>query len=130
MLVPSMIFTRIKTEFNEELKTEYGMGSTNFSTTDNSNTKAVFPFVFVKAIGSSEQGQTIDGESINAGLFTFQIDVYDNKTQYRARKVMGEIMRIMKSMKFEVINIPEFDSTDVHRCTARFRRIIGANDKL
>jgi len=130
MLVPSMIFTRIKTEFNKELKTEYGMGDTNFSTTDNSNTKAVFPFVFVKSVGSSEQGQTIDGESINAGLFTFQIDVYDNKTQYRARKVMGEIMRIMKSMKFEVINIPEFDSTDVHRCTARFRRIIGANDKL
>lgn len=130
MLVPSIVFSRIKSEFSTELQTEYGMSDTNFSTTDSSNKKAVFPFVFVKAMGSMEQGQTLDGENINAGLFTFQVDVYDNKTQYRARKVMGEVVRIMKSMRFEIVSMPEFESTDVHRSTTRFRRIIGANDKL
>lgn len=130
MLVPSIIFARIKSEFDISLKTEYEMQDTYFSTTDSSNKKAVFPFVFVKAMGSQEQGQTLDGQMINAGMFTFQVDVYDNKTQQRARKVMGEIIRIMKSMRFEIVSMPEFESTDVHRCTARFRRLIGANDKF
>lgn len=130
MLLPSIVFTRIKTEFNADLKTEYGMKDANFSTKDSANKKAVFPFVFVKSMSSAEQGKTLDGQSINGGLFSFQIDVYDNETQYRARKVMGEVLRIMKAMRFEVVNMPEFESTDVHRCTARFRRIIGANDTL
>lgn len=130
MAVPSIIFSRIKAEFSADLKTKYEMKDTHFSTTDSSNKKAVFPFVFVKVIGSQEQGQTLDGQMINAGMFTFQVDVFDNETQQRARKVMGEVVRIMKSMRFEIVSMPEFESTDVHRCTARFRRLIGANDTL
>lgn len=130
MLVPSIVFSRIKTDFSSEMKTEYGMTSKNFSTTESVNTNASFPFVFVKAMGSQEQGNTLDGNNVNAGLFTFQVDVYDNQTQYRARKVMGEVVRIMKSMGFEIVSMPEFEDTDTHRSTARFRRLIGASDVI
>lgn len=130
MLLPSLVFTRIKEEFSNKIKTEYKMGDANFSTTDSANKKAVFPFVYVHLLPAVEEGLTFEGNIVNGGLFTFQIDVYDNKTQNRARQVMTEIVRIMKSMGFNIVAMPEFDSTDTHRCTARFRKMIAREDVL
>lgn len=130
MLLPSVVFSRIKGEFSEEIKTSYGMTGSNFSTTDSSNKKAVFPFVYVHLLPAVEEAQTLDEASVNGGLFTFQIDVYDNQSQNRARKVMGEIVRILKSMRFNIIAMPELESGDTHRCIARFRRTIGSGDVL
>lgn len=129
-LVPSVVFSRIQEEFDAELKSKYGMTTANFSTTDSANKSAVFPFAFINPIQGSETGQTLDGQSVNGGLFSFQIDVYDNKTQQRARTVMAEICRIMKSMHFEIVAMPTVESGDTHRCTMRFRRVIGASDIL
>ena len=105
------------------------MTDTNFSMS-NTNTKAVFPFVYVNALPGSERGQDLGGTSINGGLFSFQIDVYDNQTQTRARKVMTEVVRIMKSMGFESNSMPSFEQTQDNtvRMVTRFRRVIGAED--
>lgn len=131
MLIPSQVFTRIKTEFSAKIKAKYKMTSENFSTTDSQNKAAVFPFVYVNLLPASEAGQTLEGDVINAGIFTFQIDVYDNKTQARARDVMAEIVRIMKTMRFDATQMPSFGETeDVKRMTARFRRTIGGLDVL
>lgn len=130
MLIPSIVFSRIKEDFDESLKTEYNMTGANFSATDATNKKAVFPFVFVKTISSAEEGATLEGEDINAGTFSFQVDVMDNVSQYRARKVMGEVLRIAKSMGFQIVSMPEFEYSDTHRSIARIRRIIGASDTL
>ena len=129
-LIPSVVYSRIKDNFDEEIKTQYGMGEENFSTTDASNKKAVFPFVYINQIQGTEEGQTFDGQSVNGGSFSFQIDIYDNKTQQRARTVMAEVCRIMKTMYFEIVAMPTVESGDTHRCTMRFRRVIGASDKL
>lgn len=131
MLVPSIVFTKVKKEFSDEIKKHYKMTEDNFSTVNSLNTDAVFPFVFLRSLSSSEYGQDLEGLTVNAALFSFQVDVYDNRTQDRTRQVMGEVMRIMKSMRFEVIAMPEFDSeSNEHRCTARFRRLIGSGDVL
>ena len=131
MRIPSTVFTRIKSQFSEKIKTKLKMTDSNFSTTDSQNKKAVFPFVYVNLLPAVEQGIDLEAININGGLFTFQIDVYDNQTQARARKVMGEVVRIMKTMGFEVIAMPSFDSTDdTERMTARFRRSIGNTDTL
>lgn len=130
MLVPSIVFTKIKTDFSQVIKDKYKMTNDNFSTINSSNKDAVFPFVHVHMLTAVEQGQDLEGTSINAGIFTFQIDVIDNKTQNRARNVMSEVLRIMKSMSFDVIAMPEFESGDTHRCIARFRRMIGSGDIL
>lgn len=129
-LVPSVVYSRIIDEFDAELKTKYSMTADNFSTTDSANKNAVFPFVFINQIQGAEEGQTLDGQTVNGGLFSFQIDTFDNKTQQRARAVMAEICRIMKSMHFEIVAMPTVESGDTHRCTMRFRRIIGASDSL
>lgn len=130
MLLPSAVFSRIKGEFSKVIKTEYEMSDSNFSTTDSSNKKAVFPFVYVHLLPAMENAFDLERTTVNGGLFTFQIDVYDNQTQYRTRKVMGEIIRIMKRMRFDIVAMPETETKDTHRITARFRRNISKKDIL
>ena len=129
--ISSILFTRIKNEFSSSLKTKYKMTSSNFSTVGSSDTPAVFPFVYIQLLPSAEQGQDIEGNTINAGLFTFQIEVTDNQTQARAKDVMSEIKRIMKSMRFTVQCTPTLEDTkDTNRAIMRCNRIIGSCDIL
>ena len=130
-MIPSNVFTRIKNEFSSTLKTKYKMADSNFSTVGSSDTPAVFPFVYIQFLPSVEQGQDLEGNTINAGLFTFQIEVTDNQTQARAKDVMSEVKRIMKSMRFTVQPTPTLEDTkDTHRAIMRCNRIIGFNDIL
>lgn len=132
MLVPSFVYGRIKAGFPKNVKDKYGMTDRNFSTVNKNNDEPVFPFVLVKALPSMEAGEDLEGDTINAALFTFQVDVFDNRSQNRARDVMREVVRIMKDMRFQVVAMPEFDIGDdgVYRSTARFRRMIGSGDVL
>ena len=129
--ISSVVFTRIKNEFSSTLKTKYKMTSSNFSTVGSSDTPAVFPFVYIQLLPSTEQGQDIEGNTINAGLFTFQIEVTDNQSQTRAKDVMSEVKRIMKSMRFTVQCTPKLEDTkDTHRTIMRCNRRIGSDDIL
>lgn len=129
--ISSVVFTRIKNEFSSSLKTKYKMTSSNFSTVGSSDTPAVFPFVYIQLLPSAEQGQDIEGNTINAGLFTFQIEVTDNQSQTRAKDVMSEIKRIMKSMRFTIQPTPDIqDTKDTHRAIMRCNRRIGSDDIL
>ena len=129
--IPSVVFTRIKTEFSQKIKDKYGMTNENFSTKIANESTAKFPFVSIRMLPSTEKGNDNEGIEINAGLFAFQVDVTDNKSQSRAKDVMSEVKRIMKSMQFISYEIPNFDnSQDVNRMTARFRRSIGKSDVI
>ena len=129
--ISSVVFTRIKNEFSSSLKEKYKMKDENFSTVGSSDAPAVFPFVYVHLLPSTEQGQDIEGNTINAGLFTFQIEVTDNQTQARAKDVMSEVKRIMKSMRFTVQCTPTLEDTkDTHRAIMRCNGIIGSCDIL
>lgn len=131
MKIPLMVFTKIKQNFSQTIKETYNMTDKNFSTVGSIDTPAVFPFVYVQTLPASERGQDLQGTSVNGALFGFQIDVYSNRTQTEARKVMTEVTRIMKTMGFEINSMPSFENAkDVHRMTARFRRVIGSGDSL
>lgn len=127
--IASMVFTRIKVEATKKLKSKYP--NINFTTSDQVRTEPTFPNVYVKELQSSERGQTLDGESVNAILSSFQIEVSDNVSDNRAREVADVVFLIMKKMKYEAIGLPFQDNIDgVHRNVARYRRIIGYNDIL
>ena len=129
--ISSIVFTRIKNEFSNSLKTKYKMTNSNFSTVGSSDATAVFPFVYIQLLPSSEAGQDIEGNTINAGLFTFQIEVTDNQTKERAKDVMSEVKRIMKSMRFTVQPTPALEDTKgTHRAIIRCNRRIGSSDIL
>lgn len=129
--ISSVVFTRIKNEFSSSLKTKYKIKDKNFSTVGSSDAPAVFPFVYIQLLPSTEQGQDIEGNTINAGLFTFQIEVTDNETQSKAKDVMSEVKRIMKAMRFTVQTTPDIqDTKDTHRAIMRCNRRIGSSDIL
>ena len=132
LLLPSLVFSRIKNGFSQSVIDKYGLTDKHFSTVNKNNTSPTFPFIFVQNLTSVERGMDLEGKTINAVMYSFQVDVYDNKSQSRAREVMGEVMNTAKNMSFQVLAIPEFEKQDdgTYRCTARFRRMIGSGDAL
>lgn len=93
--------------------------------------QAVFPTVYIHLLPAVEQGQTLDGQTVNALLATFQVDVTTNTNKSDCRKVMAVITDTFKTMRFQGTSMPEFSiSNKVHKSTARFRRMIAANDRL
>lgn len=96
-----------------------------------SDSTAVFPTVYIHLLPAVEQGQTLEGQAINALLATFQVDVTTNTSKADCRKVMSAIADVFKTMRFSGTSMPETSiSNKIHRSTARFRRMIAANDRL
>jgi hypothetical protein len=126
--IDDIIFSKLKYEVSKLLKTKYP--NLNFTTSDKNRKDALFPNVYVKLLGSPERGQDLEGKTINAAYFTFQIETIDNESQKRAKDVMNTVLSVMKSMRFD-INFPETQNTnDYYRCVARCSRMIGSGDIL
>lgn len=136
--LPDSIYGRLVSEFPERLKKKYKFQKTtvngvtqwlNFSKSSVSETKPLFPYITFLELPGQERGQTLEGDSINAALFTFQIDVYDNAKEETTKECMAEIVKIMKSMRFNAKAMPAPDSRpQEYRSTARFSRLIGSSD--
>lgn len=129
---PTQIFTILKNEFSSVVKAKHNLTDKNFTDVATSTTQAVFPKIYFQTISGSEQGRTFN-DGINAALFTFQVDVTDNSTlQTTAKEIMSEVVKIMNGLGFEVTALPNFENNvdGVHRMTARFRRLIGANEPI
>lgn len=128
-MLESQVDTRIKTQFSKKLKDRYQ--NLNFTTSDQSDTAPKFPTVYIHEMPGVETGADLQGNTINAVWSSFQIEVTTNTKMNEAKEVMDEVVRIMKTMRFQVTSMPEFQNTDsVYRRVARFRRIIGADDVL
>lgn len=90
-----------------------------------------FPTVYIHALPFGEMMNDLDGTIINAVNASYQIDVYSNKSQSEANKVMTEVVNIVKSMRFSVNSFPEFSlDGSVHRAVMRCNRLIGSGDTL
>lgn len=138
--IPDIVFSRVMNDFSEDLKTKYKMqkikvnGVTtwkNFSTSQVSETPPIFPYITVIELPGQERGQDLEGSSINGGLFSFQADAFSNKSEREVKECMAEVVRIMKTMRFQIPTMASFDSKpQEYRMTARFSRVIGAGDRL
>ena len=94
-------------------------------------TGTIFPTKNVHEMRGTEIGETIDGQTMNGINSTYQVDVIVNTQQSDAKKILAIVASVFKRMRFEVISMPEFDSEEkIYRSTARFSRLIAANDRL
>lgn len=132
LMIEDIVFTQLTARFSQTVLSKYGMTTTtNFATNKYSNTNSKFPFVYVHLLPAVEVGETLEGDTICGGLYTFEIRVTDDKNQERAKKVMQEVVRVMKKLRFSVTSMPEFqDTEETYAQIARFRRTIGANDRF
>lgn len=126
--IEPIVLTRLKVHLTKTFKTKYL--TLNITTESTSNTEPKFPNVYIHEMGPVETGEDLEGNTINAVISSFQIEVSDNSSPAKVKEVMSEIIKAMKSMRFSAVTMPEFQNTEVYRMVARFRRIIGANDIL
>lgn len=123
------IYSRLKNKYPAALLQKYP--DTFFTTSDRVSDNPKFPTVYIHELGSQEVGRDLDGTTINAVRSNFQIEVTDNKNMTNVSEVMNYIVSTMKTMRFEVVTMPEFTNTpDIYRKVARFRRVIGTSDVL
>lgn len=102
----------------------------NFSTDGKSNTDAIFPFVYIHLLPPIELGNDLENDVINGAEVTFQIDVIDESSQSTVQEIMNECLRIIKTMRFTINQMPEFNFGSYNRQIARFKRVIGSDDNL
>lgn len=125
----SMILTRVKTEFNQSIKTKYI--DLTFTTDSDNDSLPKFPTVYIHLLPSPEIGEDLEGITINGISATFQIEVADNQNNNRAKEVMNEVIRIMKTMRFAIKPMPYPNyKDDTYYSIARAKRVIGSNDIL
>lgn len=128
--IQSIVFSRIKREATNKLKTKYP--NIFFTTSSTAESNPQFPTVYIKRLQGAERGQTIDGTTVNGIVSSFQIEVTDNQSDNRAQEVADVICLIMKSMRYQMLGEPFPDNTQkgVHRNVSRYQRIVGFNDVL
>ena len=127
--IQTSVFTRIKAEGTKKLKTKYP--NINFTTSSKKSSNPKFPSVYVKRMQGKEEGQTLDGQTVNAVTSTFQIEVTDNTSDTVAQDVADVIYGIMKTMRYSVLGEPISDNdADTYRNVSRYQRIVGFNDIL
>lgn len=110
------------------MKWQKGVTITNV---ESSLSKPTFPTIYIHELPGTEQGRTLDGQNINGVLTTFEVQAFTNTSQYDAKLMLAIVADVFKEMRFETTLMPEFKSDEkVYRSVARFRRILGANDRL
>ena len=110
------------------MKWQQGVTITNL---ESRLSKPTFPTIYVHELPGTEQGRTLCGQNINGVLTTFEVQTFTNTNQYDAKLMLAIVADVFKEMRFEVISMPEFDSEEkIYRSTARFSRLIAANDRL
>lgn len=128
-MLESQVITRIKTQFSQKLKDRYP--DLKFTNSDRAETVPKFPTVYIHEMPGAETGANTEGNTINAVWTSFQIEVTTNTKMNDAKEVMNEVVRIMKTMRFQVIATPEFQNANsTYRRVARFRRMIADGDIL
>lgn len=128
-MLESQVITRIKTQFSQKMKDRYP--NLKFTNSDRADTVPKFPTVYIHEMPGMETGEDLQGDTINAVWSSFQIEVTTNTKMNDAKEVMNEVVRIMKTMRFQVIATPEFQNTDsTYRRVARFQRMIADDDIL
>lgn len=126
----TQVFSRIKYD-KEMLELQKTYPDFTLTTSAISSTSPKFPTLLLQMLESPEVGQDLDNNTINGINAGFQIDVVDNKKdRARLNEIMGEVKRIMKSMRFNLRDAPNMDTQDEKRSIIRANRIIGQGDIL
>ena len=121
--VESTVFDSIYNSIMEsELAEEYSLSDDNFSTIDTLATSPIFPFIYVHLLQGVEEMQDLNNTTTNGGTFTLQIRVTDNEDTVKVKNLMDKIVEVMKGMRFNVVAMPEFNSSSssIYNQVARF----------
>lgn len=123
-----VIFTQFKQRF-KSLVTTTEYRKIKFTNTNSEIVPSHFPTIYLREADPVEDGNTLDGATINAIVETIQVEVYTNAQEKDTRTLMNKAILVMKQMRFGVATMPIYTTDhEMKHGVARFRRIIGADD--
>lgn len=124
--IETKVFSEIKKN-GQELKKNFP--NIFFTTENESDTPAKFPTVYLEELSGTERGRDLEGNSVNAYMATFQINISHNDKKSHVKRVMNNCMDTMKKLRFEIVGTPIYSRSEgVWTGVARFRRTIGSGD--
>ena len=124
--IETKVFSEIKKN-GQELKKNFP--NIFFTTENESDTPAKFPTVYLEELSGTERGRDLEGNSVNAYMATFQINISHNDKKIHVKRVMNNCMDTMKKLRFEIVGTPIYSRSEgVWTGVARFRRTIGSGD--
>lgn len=103
-----------------------------FTLDDATQTEPKFPTVYIR-FTSVEEGRDFASDEVPAIRIMAQYEVITNRAQgmSSARMVADEVLKAFKSLRFEAVNLPEFQNNaipDTKRLVGRCQRILGSGD--
>ncbi len=130
-LIDEQLFTKI-VEYVTTNLTDPILTDDNFSSKDSDiSGDPIFPFVLIKRIVGTETALDLERDTLNGGLFTYEIRVTSNDSQDEAKEIMNYVTRAMKSMKFYGASLPiSSDSNNLHVSIARWQRTMHGGDLI
>lgn len=130
-MLDDIISTKLSEFVINDIGTKYHLTDDNFTINDTSPSNPVLPSIYLSLLPSFETNTDLEATTLHGGLFTFQVDVYDNVSQDEATKIMNSVVKGMKMMAFKVTSMPTFNNQNsIFRKTARFQRAIDDGDTL
>lgn len=125
--IDSYLYTYLTVKLKSALLSEFPkLYVTNSPKTD---AAAMFPTVYIHTLESTEMGDDLNNTEIHAMLKSFQIDVLSNSSLADSKKVMREVVTLMKAKRFSIIGFPIYSAeNNVYTGICRFQRMIGASD--
>ena len=114
-------------------KTQSKWADLNYSRSEHELEETALPCLSMIQIGAPQIGNDLMRDAQNGVNSTFQIDAYSNKSYDEAYSIMNDagdiFISLGYSLTFGIQEMPT-DSESLWRFTARFSRVIGANDTL
>ena len=130
-LLDDIVYTRLVDFVQEHLLNPF-LDDSNFSMIANEiSSDDVFPFVHIEQITATETATDLECDTLNGGLFTYQIKVTSDVSQEEAKTIMSVVTKAMKSMGFKGTSLPLFYISDnLYVMSARWQREINTGDEL
>ena len=130
-IIDSMIFSKVKNYVLDDVGSKYSMTASSFSSVSAEASNAKFPFVYITLVSGAEANTDLEATRFNGGSYTYQVNVYDNVSQARAKEVMDSVARAMKNMAFTTASLPIFASNEsTYVQIGRFQRWIDEGDEV
>lgn len=125
--IDSYLYTYLNVKLRAALLSDYPQ--LYVTTSPRTDAAAKFPTVYIHALESPEYGNDLDNTEIHAVMKTIQIDVMSNSTLADSKRVMREVVSLMKAKRFSIDGFPIYTAeNNVYTGVCRFQRMIGAND--
>lgn len=125
--IESSVFTYIEYMLTGKLLSPYP--DLNCTTKSQSTNPSVFPTLYLHNLTPIEQGQDFENNEVNSVLSTIEIQVFSNKSEDEANKIITSAIQLMKDLRWNVTMFPDPQTSDkVSYTIARFRKLVTKND--